>query len=44
MAIISKLSKEQIIYNIIYILKNSKDLKEAEEGISKFLDKHLENK
>lgn len=40
----SKLSKEQIIYNITYILRNSKDLKEAEEGTFKFLDKHLENK
>ena len=41
---ISKLSKEQIIYNITYILRNSKDLKEAEEGISDFLNNHLNNK
>lgn len=40
---ISKLSKEQIIYNITYILKNSKDLEEAEKGISEFLNNHLRN-
>lgn len=41
---ISKLSKEQIIYNITYIFKNSKNIKEAEEVILRFLDTHLENK
>ena len=37
------LSKEQLEYNIVYIIRKSKDLKEAEEGIIKFLEKHTKN-
>ena len=37
------LSKEQLEYNIVYIIRKSKDLKEAEEGIIKFLEKHAKN-
>lgn len=37
------LSKEQLEYNIVYIIRKSKDLKEAEEGVLKFLEKHTKN-
>ena len=37
------LSKEQLEYNIVDIIRKSKDLKEAEEGVIKFLEKHAKN-
>ena len=37
------LSKEQLEYNIVYIIRKSKDLKEAEEGVIKFLEKYVKN-
>ena len=37
------LSKEQLEYNIVYIIRKSKDLKEAEECVIKFLEKHTKN-
>ena len=40
---ITSLSKEQLEYNIVYIIRKSKDLKEAEECVIKFLEKHTKN-
>ena len=37
------LSKKQLEYNIVYIIRKFKDLKEAEEGVMKFLEKHAKN-
>lgn len=37
------LTKEQLIYNIIYVIRNSKDLKDAEESVTKFLEKYIKN-
>ena len=37
------LSKEQLEYNIVYIIRKSKDLKEAEEGVIEFLEIHAKN-
>lgn len=37
------LTKEQLMYNIMYLIRKSKDLKEAEENVIKFLENHIEN-
>lgn len=37
------LTKEQLLYNITYVIRNSKDLKEAEENVIKFLEKYIKN-
>ena len=37
------LTKEQLMYNIVYIIRKSKDLKEAEENVIRFLKNHVEN-